>query len=70
MYKRSRPWPEEVFIMQRVAGIFAAMVVFVLFLTAGAFAQSAEELARIAEEKAARTSDAELSWDDVYAKLD
>lgn len=56
--------------MQRVAGIFAAMVVFVLFLTAGAFAQSAEELARIAEEKAARTSDADLSWDEIYAKLD
>lgn len=55
--------------MQRSLCICLIML-FVFVSASGANAQSAEELARIAEEKAKQSSDADLTWDEVYDKLD
>jgi len=55
--------------MQRLLG-FCLVMFFVFVSISGAYAQSTEELARIAEKKAKQSSDADLTWNDVYDKLD
>ncbi|MFP4168953.1 MAG: cache domain-containing protein [Desulfonatronovibrionaceae bacterium] len=56
--------------MLRVFFVFSVFLFFGLFFAPAAHCQSAEELAETAREKASRSSDADLSWDEIYDKLD